>query len=108
MSLTRPLVLFKIYPDLDMETNIQTFSNITIQRPDTSVIEGRVLSFGSVDRSIPVPSGLCQTGEASAQLADTDQNLRRLFAPSGSAGNGSLMGRLCAIKIMAAGDSEAG
>lgn len=42
--------------------------------------EGRVLSFGTISRSIPTPAGMPQTGNARVRMADTDRRLRNLLA----------------------------
>lgn len=52
-----------------------------VQHP-TKFFEGRVLEWGSINKSIPVPSGLIQTGDARIRIADTDYRFRNLFAAS--------------------------
>jgi len=43
------------------------------------VYEGRVLTLGYVDKSIPVPSGLPQLGDCRIRIADTDRKFRDLL-----------------------------
>ncbi len=50
-----------------------------IRHPDR-FYRGTVISFGSIIRSIPVPSGVPQISDATVTLADTDGELRKLMS----------------------------
>lgn len=62
--------------------------------------EGRALSFGQIDRSIPVPAGMPQTGDARVRLADTDRRWRNLLARQTS------RQRMMELKLVQEGASE--
>ncbi len=63
--------------------------------------EARVLSWGFVDRSIPVPSGLPQLGDCRIRLADTDRKFRDLLAHQ------TPRRRLIELRMVLEGESEA-
>lgn len=46
---------------------------------DGVTFEARVLNWGRIDRSIPVPAGMPRVADATVRLADTDVQMRRLF-----------------------------
>jgi hypothetical protein len=69
------LILAEVWLDAGTEYH----SNLYVRHP-TRVYEGRVTSFGTVDRSVPVPSGFPEVGDARIELADTDNKFRALFA----------------------------
>lgn len=62
-----------------LDTGTQYYSKKDVQHPDY-LYEGRIKSFGYVDRSIPVPTGLPQLGDCRIQIIDTDKALRDVLA----------------------------
>jgi len=50
-----------------------------IRHPER-MYRGKVKSFGSIIRSMPVPAGMPQIGDAILEIIDTDGELRALFA----------------------------
>lgn len=68
-----------IFADIFLDTGQISVSNIPIRHP-LRFYDGRVIRFGTIVRSIPVPSGLNRIGDASLLLADTDQKFRKIFA----------------------------
>ena len=80
------------------DVNVQVQENI--QHPSSywsssgePLYEGRVDEWGVIERSIPVPSGLFQVGNATVKLIDTDQFVRHFMASKTS------LRRLCEILI---------
>jgi hypothetical protein len=69
------LVLFT----MELEGGNDYTSSIPVRGADR-YFEGRVVNFGPIDRSIPVPSGIPRIGDGFVELADTDQKYRKLFA----------------------------
>jgi hypothetical protein len=70
-------------------------------RHPTRMYVGKVKSFGSIIRSIQVPSGLAQIGDAELTIVDTDGELRRLMSETPP------QNREVVIKIGGEGESEA-
>lgn len=70
-------------------------------RHPTRMYIGKVKSFGSIIRSIQVPSGLAQIGDAELEIIDTDGELRRLMSGVPP------QNREIVIKIGGEGESEA-
>lgn len=62
-----------------LDTGTQYYSKKDVEHP-AYVYEGRIKSFGYVDRSIPVPSGLPQLSDCLIQVIDTDMALRDVLA----------------------------
>ena len=62
---------------------------------------GKVKSFGSIIRSIQVPSGLAQIGDAELTIIDTDGELRRLMSETPP------QNREVVVKVGGEGESEA-
>lgn len=55
-------------------------------RTPSRIYEGRIISYGSIWRSIEIPAGLPRVGDGSLKLADPDQKYRKLFAESNPKG----------------------
>ncbi len=70
-------------------------------RHPTRMYVGKVKSFGSIIRSIQVPSGFAQIGDAELTIIDTDGELRRLMSATPP------QNREIVIKIGGEGESEA-
>ncbi len=70
-SSRRWLVLGKFFYDSGTAYHAIT----PVQHPDY-FYEARVLQWGFLDRSIPVPTGLSQVGDCRIRVADTDRQLR--------------------------------
>ncbi len=70
-------------------------------RHPTRMYVGKVKSFGSIIRSIQVPSGFPQIGDAELTIIDTDGELRRLMSATPP------QNREIVIKIGGEGESEA-
>ena len=49
-------------------------------RHPTRMYRGKIKSFGSIIRSIPVPAGMPQVSDAVVEIIDTDGSLRAAFA----------------------------
>lgn len=62
-----------------LDSGTKYYSKKEVNHP-VYVYEGRIKSFGFVDRSIPVPSGLPQLGDCRIQVIDTDMALRDVLA----------------------------
>lgn len=71
-----------------------------IRHPERMYV-GKVKSFGSIIRSIQVPSGFAQIGDAEITIVDTDGELRRLMSETPP------QNREVVIKIGGEGESEA-
>lgn len=67
--------------DIELDTGTEHVSNVPVRHPD-HFYEGCVMKFGSIVRSIPVPSGGSRIADASILIADTEQKFRQLFASS--------------------------
>lgn len=81
-----------------LDAGTQQFSDVDVQirggsGDSGSFYEGRVFDWGSIERSISIPSSVLQTGNATLRLTDTDQSIRRFMAPKTS------LRRLCEILI---------
>lgn len=69
-----------------LDSGTESFSNVDVTHSPIEspsplwFYEGRVLSFGLVDRSVPVPAGLPQVGDAKIRIADTDRIWRDLLS----------------------------
>ena len=70
-------------------------------RHPTRMYVGKVKSFGSIIRSIQVPSGFAQIGDAELTIVDTDGELRRLMSETPP------QNREIVVKIGGEGESEA-
>lgn len=70
-------------------------------RHPTRMYVGKVKSFGSIIRSIQVPSGFAQIGDAEITIVDTDGELRQLMSTTPP------QNREIVIKIGGEGESEA-
>ena len=70
-------------------------------RHPTRMYVGKVKSFGSIIRSIQVPSGFAQIGDAEITIVDTDGELRQLMSTTPP------QNREVVIKIGGEGESEA-
>lgn len=62
-----------------LDTGTKYYSKKDVQHPDY-LYEGRIKSFGFIDRSIPVPSGIPQQGDCHIVVIDTDRELRDILA----------------------------
>lgn len=62
-----------------LDTGTKYYSKKEVEHP-SYVYEGRIKSFGFIDRSIPVPSGLPQLSDCRIQIIDTDRALRDVLA----------------------------
>ena len=71
-----------------------------IRHPERMYV-GKVKSFGSIIRSIQVPSGIAQIGDAELTIIDTDGELRRLMSETPP------QNREVVIKVGGEGESEA-
>lgn len=91
----RPLVLLRLY----LDEGTQNISDRAVEHPSRSYT-ARVLSWGSVDRSIPYPAGLLQVNDASIVLDDSEGSVREWFATV------TPFRRLGELKIVNAGESE--
>lgn len=89
-------VLGKIY--LDSGTEYEAKRQVI---HPSYIYEGRVLEWGFVDRSIPVPTGLCQLGDCRIRLADTDRKFRDLLAHQ------TPRRRFIEMRLVQEGESEA-
>src|SRR5262245_5177251 len=75
---------FNLMASVSLDSGAQYVAGAHIQHP-SRFYEGRVLDWGSINKSIPVPSGLIQIGDARIRIADPDYRLRNLFAASSPA-----------------------
>ncbi len=89
------LVLAQLY--LDSGPYGFAAANIT---GGTLIYEGRVLDWGYIDRSIPVPTGLPQIGDCRIRFADTDRRLRDILSVE------TPRRRFIVLKRVPEGDSE--
>lgn len=71
----KTLVLAGMYID----QGIQWLAGKPIRHP-SRYYEGRVKTWGRVTRSIPIPSGMLHTGDATVEIDDTEGIFRQLFA----------------------------
>jgi hypothetical protein len=70
-----------------------------IRHPERMYV-GKVKSFGSIIRSIQIPSGLAQIGDAELTIIDTDGELRRLMSETPP------QNREVVVKVGGEGESE--
>lgn len=88
-------ILGRVY----LDTGTEYEASRVVVAPDWTY-EGRVLEWGYVDRSIPVPSGIPQLGDCRIKLADTDRKFRDLVSTQ------TPRRRLIELRIVAEGESE--
>jgi hypothetical protein len=62
---------------------VEYVSTRTLRHP-TRIYRRSVISWGSLDRSIPIPAGFPRVSDLTLRLADTDGYYRRLFAQVGA------------------------
>lgn len=80
-TLHRPLLLLNLYLDNDPASGgpqVKNFAGKTITFHEVT-FQARVLSWGTIDRSISNPPGAIQIDDAEIELADTDGNVRAWF-----------------------------
>lgn len=70
-----PIILFRAFL---ITPGTQNLSDIQVNHPSRTYA-AKVLRWGGVDRSIPVPSGLIQVGDAEIELDDTDGSFQGWF-----------------------------
>lgn len=66
-----------------LDSGTELHSTTDLSYPDNSPLpyyEGRVLNWGLIDRSVPIPAGLPQIGDARIRIADTDRTWRDLLS----------------------------
>ena len=95
VSVAKTLIIAEI--KLTQETLFRAGKGI---RHPTRMYVGKVQSFGSIIRSIQVPSGLAQIGDAELTIIDTDGELRRLMSETPP------QNREVVVKIGGEGESE--
>lgn len=69
------MIVAKIF----LDTGTEYVSEERVHHPHY-IYEGKVQRWGSVDRSVPAPSGLPHTSDARVRVIDTDRYLRNLLA----------------------------
>lgn len=67
-----------VLASMELDSGTRYYSDGTVTHPTRTYV-GRVLRWGSIDRSIPQPAGLPQTGDAQVRIADTDRQLRDIL-----------------------------
>src|SRR5262245_7595606 len=95
MAGSKWLVLARAY----LDSGAENLAGANVVHPDR-VYEGRALRWGSIERSIPTPSGLPHVGDALVRLADTDRHWRGLLATQ------TARRRKVELKLVAEGASE--
>lgn len=89
-----------VFCDLELDSGTEFLSGGPVAHP-TRTYSARVLSFGYLDRSIPVPSGPPQISDAKIRLADTDRYIRDTLATQ------TPRRRLAKLKLVQEGASTA-
>jgi hypothetical protein len=83
-----------------LDTGTEYISNVPVNHPNW-IYEGRVLKWGSIERSIPSPIGLPRVSDAQIRVADTDRKYRGLLATQ------TARRRFVELKVLEEGTSEA-
>lgn len=74
MSQNKWLILASLY----LDSGTEYFSSVRVTHPDY-LYEGYALSWGSIDRTVPLVSGLPEVSDAKIRLADTNRHWRDLL-----------------------------
>jgi len=90
---------FVIVARFFLDSGTEYLSNLPVTHPSWEY-EGRVLKWGSIERSIPSPIGLPRVSDAQIRVADTDRKYRTLLATQ------TARRRFVELKILEEGTSE--
>ncbi len=86
--------------EIELDSGSEFQSGGVVGHP-TRTYEGRVLDWGSMEASIPAPSGIPRVGDALIRVADTDRKWRNLLSVQ------TPRRRRVTTKFLQEGDSEA-
>lgn len=90
---------FVIVARFFLDSGTEYLSNLPVTHPSWEY-EGRVLKWGSIERSIPSPIGLPRVSDAQIRVADTDRKYRGILSTE------TARRRFIELKILEEGASE--